>query len=106
MERSLGDYEQIQGMRKVVGIDRRVDSRVRRDYVHAAAGKGVFKNGEHGEVVPRIRGRIWDKKGTGITDELGSETSRQEDLLRAGLVWVEELLEDKLRFLKLIGGGV
>lgn len=72
----MGDHEKIQWVGKVIWIDSRVDGRVRRDDVHAAAGKGVFKNGEHGKVVARICGWIGGKEGTDITDGLGSETAR------------------------------
>ena len=63
-------------MTEVIWIDGGVDGWARRDYVHATAGKRVFKNGEHGKVVPRICGWIWGKEGTGITDKLRSDTAR------------------------------
>ena len=44
--------------------------------MHAAAGKRMFKNGEHGKVIASIYGWIWDRKGTGITDKLGIDTAR------------------------------
>ena len=62
-------------MGEVVWVDGWVDGWVGGYDVHASAGKGVFKDGEQGEVVIRVEGGVGAVEQTGVVGMLGDCTA-------------------------------
>ena len=73
--------------------------------MHCSAGKGVFEDGEDGEVFVGVGGGVGVEEGGGIVGVRGDETAWEFDFLGGGFGWGEELTERKGVLFCEEGGG-
>lgn len=59
----------------------------------------MFKDGEHGEVVARVKGWVWAEEEAGIVGVRGGGAAWEVEFLYGGFFGVEELLDDECVFL-------
>lgn len=106
MQQGPREDVEVEGVGKVGGVDGRVDGGVGGREVHAAAGKGVFEDREHGEVVAGVEGWVRAVEEAGVVGVLGGRAAGEVDFLQARFLGAEELLQDEGVFLRVGGGSV
>ena len=77
----MGDYEEVERVGEVVGVDCGVDGWVGGDEMYASAGEGVFEDGEHGEVVGWVEGGVGAEEEAGVVGVLGGSAAWEVDFL-------------------------